>query len=192
MPRPPVKAGTGRSRPVARPAAPDGSAGIDRLVAEPLRALALTPSPRADRRTLIRRVYFDLTGLPPTPEEVAAFVADESADAYRGWSTACSPRRTTASAGRGTGSTWSGSPRRNGFETNTPRPQRLALSRLRHRSAQRRQAVRPLRRRATRRRHAAARMRPPASSLVARRDEVKSPDPGLTANSARRTSCTTW
>src|SRR5205823_924367 len=42
----------------------------------------LKPSPEADRRTLIRRLSFDLIGLPPTPEEVAAFEADRSLDAY--------------------------------------------------------------------------------------------------------------
>ena len=40
------------------------------------------PSPEADRRTLLRRVYFDVIGLPPSPEEVDAFLADKSADAY--------------------------------------------------------------------------------------------------------------
>jgi hypothetical protein len=43
----------------------------------------LSPSPDADRRTLIRRLTLDLTGLPPTPEEVEAFVHDESPTAYR-------------------------------------------------------------------------------------------------------------
>jgi len=47
-----------------------------------LRERGLRFAPDADRRTLIRRVHADLTGLPPTPEEVEAFVADESPDAY--------------------------------------------------------------------------------------------------------------
>src|SRR5207245_8636774 len=42
----------------------------------------LTPAPEADRRTLLRRVSFDLTGLPPTAEEVDAFLADTRSDAY--------------------------------------------------------------------------------------------------------------
>ena len=47
-----------------------------------IEAAGLAPSPPADRRTLIRRATFDLTGLPPTPEEVEAFVADSTPDAY--------------------------------------------------------------------------------------------------------------
>src|SRR4029434_2519390 len=41
-----------------------------------------TPSPRAERRTLVRRLTYDLTGLPPTPAEVDAFLKDKRADAY--------------------------------------------------------------------------------------------------------------
>ena len=55
---------------------------IDRLILAKLEAKNLSPNETADRRTLIRRVYFDLWGLPPAPEEVDAFVADESPDAY--------------------------------------------------------------------------------------------------------------
>lgn len=55
---------------------------IDAFVLARLESAGLTPSPAADARTLIRRVTYDLLGLPPTPEEVAAFVADASPDAY--------------------------------------------------------------------------------------------------------------
>ena len=55
---------------------------IDNFILAKLEANALAPEPEADRRALIRRVTLDLTGLPPTPEEVAAFLADKSADAY--------------------------------------------------------------------------------------------------------------
>jgi hypothetical protein len=47
-----------------------------------LESAGVEPSPDADRRTLIRRLYFDLTGLPPTPEEVQQFVVDNRPDAY--------------------------------------------------------------------------------------------------------------
>jgi mono/diheme cytochrome c family protein len=55
---------------------------IDRFILARLEDAGLKPSPPADRRTLIRRVSFDLTGLPPTPEEVEAFLADERPDAW--------------------------------------------------------------------------------------------------------------
>ncbi|HJZ92240.1 MAG TPA: DUF1549 and DUF1553 domain-containing protein, partial [Gemmataceae bacterium] len=55
---------------------------IDDLVLEKLKAAGLSFSPPADRRTLLRRVYFDLVGLPPTWAEVEAFEADRSPDAF--------------------------------------------------------------------------------------------------------------
>ncbi|MBX9627517.1 MAG: DUF1549 domain-containing protein [Gemmataceae bacterium] len=69
-------------QPVKRPAIPDGANPVDHLVRAKLAEKGLTPSPPADKRTLLRRVTFDLIGLPPTPEEVAAFLKDESPDAY--------------------------------------------------------------------------------------------------------------
>ncbi|MEX2212777.1 MAG: PSD1 and planctomycete cytochrome C domain-containing protein [Phycisphaeraceae bacterium] len=55
---------------------------LDRFVIARLEAMKLTPSPQADRRTLIRRATFDLIGLPPTFEEVEAFVNDKAANAW--------------------------------------------------------------------------------------------------------------
>ncbi len=55
---------------------------IDKFILARLEQEKLPPSKEADRRTLIRRVTLDLTGLPPTPEEADAFVADNSPDAY--------------------------------------------------------------------------------------------------------------
>ncbi len=74
--------------PPARPAPPEVTRKtwprnpIDRFILARLEAAGLPPAPEADRRTLARRVSLDLTGLPPTPAEVEAFVKDRSPDAY--------------------------------------------------------------------------------------------------------------
>jgi hypothetical protein len=72
-------------QPVKRPAVPDVAGAnnpIDAFVRARLAKEALTPAPDASRTVLIRRLTFDLHGLPPTPEEVAAFEADRSPNAY--------------------------------------------------------------------------------------------------------------
>lgn len=56
--------------------------GIDHFILERIEEEGLSPSPEADRRTLIRRLSLDLTGLPPTPAEVQAFLDDTSSNAY--------------------------------------------------------------------------------------------------------------
>jgi len=75
-------------QPVENPATPkvaDSSWArnpIDLFVLAKLEAEGVKPSPEADKVTLLRRAHFDLTGLPPTPEQVEAFLADDSPDAY--------------------------------------------------------------------------------------------------------------
>jgi hypothetical protein len=74
--------------PPTRPAIPDVSQpqlisnAIDAFLLAKLEAQQLTYSDQASRQTLIRRVYYDLTGLPPAPHEVARFVSDSAPDAY--------------------------------------------------------------------------------------------------------------
>src|SRR5262245_61144991 len=67
-------------RPVEIPDDPSGwsAAPVDRFIAEAHRQHRLRPQPPADRVTLLRRVTFDLTGLPPTPQEIENFLADDS------------------------------------------------------------------------------------------------------------------
>ena len=73
---------------VERPEVPEVTAAgwcrgpIDQFVLARMERAGLTPNPEADRATLARRLALDLTGLPPTPADVDAFLADSSADAY--------------------------------------------------------------------------------------------------------------
>jgi len=60
----------------------DSTRMIDDFIDTKLKERSLAPAARADRRTLIRRVTLELTGLPPTPEEIAAFLEDRSAQAW--------------------------------------------------------------------------------------------------------------
>ncbi|MBP86740.1 MAG: hypothetical protein CMJ64_08495 [Planctomycetaceae bacterium] len=75
-------------QPITRPRLPSvGDAAwmvnaIDAYILARLEKAKIAPSPEAPRSTLIRRVYLDLIGLPPTPEELNAFLSDESPDAY--------------------------------------------------------------------------------------------------------------
>ncbi|MEZ5303818.1 MAG: DUF1549 domain-containing protein [Verrucomicrobiales bacterium] len=69
-------------KPAREPDAPKGHAAIDFYVGRELARRGIKPSPPADRRTQLRRLSFDLTGLPPDPKAVEAFLADPSADAY--------------------------------------------------------------------------------------------------------------
>ena len=76
-------------RPLENPLVPEADqewarTDIDHFVSAKLSEHGLSAAPEADRRTLIRRLKFDLHGLPPTPEEFDAFIADKSPQAYEG------------------------------------------------------------------------------------------------------------
>jgi Protein of unknown function (DUF1549)/Protein of unknown function (DUF1553)/Planctomycete cytochrome C len=84
----PALASTWSLRPVSRPSVPAVKnpdwcrSPIDSFLLARLEAEHLQPAPEADRVTLIRRLTYDLTGLPPTPDDVDAFVADRAGDAF--------------------------------------------------------------------------------------------------------------
>lgn len=68
--------------PTTEATATSTSHSVDQFIDAKLKEKGLQPAPKADKRTLIRRATYDLTGLPPTPEEVQAFEADQSPDAF--------------------------------------------------------------------------------------------------------------
>src|SRR5262249_50086758 len=59
-----------------------GATAIDPFILAKIEAKGLRPSPQADKRTLLRRAAFDLTGLPPTPDQMDAFLGDAAPDAF--------------------------------------------------------------------------------------------------------------
>ncbi|MEJ7607254.1 MAG: PSD1 and planctomycete cytochrome C domain-containing protein [Bryobacteraceae bacterium] len=87
----PVKADLSKGRdphlewllqPPKRPQAPESRNPIDSFIAAKLESKGLSPAPPAGRRALLRRVYFDLIGLPPSPEEARTFLNDTRPDVY--------------------------------------------------------------------------------------------------------------
>ena len=154
-------------RPPRRPALPAvKNAGwprnpIDHFVLARLEKEGLSPSPEADRATLIRRLSLDLTGLPPTIAEVDAFLADHASRRLRA---AGRPAARLASLRRMLGPPLARSRplRRHQRLREGPRALDLALPRLGHPGPQPRHAVRPLHHRADRRRPAPGRHARPA------------------------------
>ena len=137
----------------------------------------LTFAPPADKRVLLRRVYFDLIGLPPTPEEIDAFLKDDSPDAYekvvdRLLASPALRRALGPALARPRPLRRDARPR-----VRLRHPRRLALPRLRHPRVQRRRAVRPVPHRAHRRRPA----RPAAAQSEGRHERVARGDGFLVA-----------
>jgi hypothetical protein len=114
-------------RPLARPPVPEGSGSwgaspVDCFILEQLRAAGLEPSPAASRAHLVRRLHLDLLGLPPAPEEVARFAADERPDA---WERLVERALASPRFGERWGRHWLDAVRfaeSDGFETNHERP----------------------------------------------------------------------
>ena len=71
-----------KPQPPAKPSQENEIRPIDAFVLEKMKGSGVRPVPRADQRTLIRRAYFTLIGLPPAPEEVEAFLGDPAPDAF--------------------------------------------------------------------------------------------------------------
>lgn len=98
-----------------------GGNAVDAFTFAKLRDKGLRPSREADRRTLIRRLYYDMHGLPPTPEQVAAFVSNDSPDA---WAKLVDEVLASPRYGERWASHWLDVVRygdTHGFEVNTPR-----------------------------------------------------------------------
>ena len=132
----------------------DTGTKLTRSVLSKLEQNGLRPNRAASPRELLRRVYFDLTGLPPSPEETAEFLKNPSEAAY-----AKVVDRLLASThyGERWGRHWTDLARyadSGGYGIRLRPPARMALPRLRDQIIQRRQALQPLHHRAARRRPA--------------------------------------
>ena len=115
---------------------------IDRFILSELETRGLQPAEIADKRTLIRRATFDLIGLPPTPDEVAEFLADDRTGCVRSRDRpAARIAATTASGGGGTGWMLLDTRDSNGLDENLAHAQCVSVSRLRRRRVQPRSAV---------------------------------------------------
>ncbi len=114
---------------------------IDAFILAKVEAKGLIPAPRADRVALIRRACYDLTGLPPTPEQVDAFVQDTRVDAYE---RLVDQLLASPAYGEKWGRHWLDLVRfaeTHGYERDSPKPFAWRYPRLCHRCLQRRQAV---------------------------------------------------
>ncbi|MDB6155375.1 MAG: hypothetical protein JWL90_3828 [Chthoniobacteraceae bacterium] len=116
-------------QPLKRPEVPriEGAAGnpIDLFILAKLAEKGLAPSPEADPRTLCRRLYFDVTGLPPTPEEIEAFLAESSRDPLSAIRNLVDQLLASPRYGERWARHWLDVVRfaeSDGFETNQPRP----------------------------------------------------------------------
>ena len=105
--------------PVKQPV-PEGTNPVDHFVQRRLAEVGLSLSPAAERRTLARRLAFDLTGLPPNPEQVAASRTTRRPMLMQSSSSSCWPVRTMANEWRSAGSTWSGLPTRSAITRTIP------------------------------------------------------------------------
>ncbi len=118
----PVKAHVDLSHWAFQPVKRSPSTDIDKFVRDKLKANGLTQSPAAERRVLIRRLYLVMLGIPPTPQQVEAFVTDDRDDA---WQTLVEHVLASSHYGERWATYWLDLVRfgeTNGFETNRERP----------------------------------------------------------------------
>ena len=97
-------------QPLAKPSIPAGQQPIDFLIRQRLKAKGWDLSAPADKTALLRRVTYDITGLPPSVDEIRRFLKTTLPKPTSAWSISCSPVPRTANDGPGYGLTWSTTP----------------------------------------------------------------------------------